>query len=276
MNWIILLLAASLLPAPRVKDEKLKPEQLIAKHLASIGPADKLQAIKSRVTAGTTHVEFTVGGHASMDGDANIVSQGTSLRALFKYPSLDYPGELLAFDGKRTTVGQISPGKRSPLGNFLFHYDDAITHGLLFGVLSTSWALETPEGKKSRMEVSGPKKVDGKLVYELKYVPQNGSNLTAYFDFDAETFRHVRSQMKVEVVSARANQKITDSAETTLYTINENYSDFKDVDGLTLPYTYKMDFSIDMPGGGFVGSWTYTVKQVLHNQPIDAKAFFPQ
>src|SRR5579863_3950743 len=128
MNWMILLLIASFLPAPRVKDEKLKPEQLIEKHLASIGSPEKLQAIKSRVTTGTSHVEFTVGGHASMDGEASIVSQDTAVRALFKFPSIDYPGEMFAFDGKKTTtVGQISPGKRSPLGNFLFHYDDPIT-----------------------------------------------------------------------------------------------------------------------------------------------------
>jgi len=275
MNWMILLLVASFLPAPRVKDEKLKPEQLIEKHLASIGPADKLQAVKSRVTAGTTHVEFTVGGHASMDGEGNIVSQDTSMRSYFTFPSKDYPGELFAFNGKSTFVNLISPGVRSPLGNFLFHYDEPITNGLLFGVLSTSWALENPEGKRPRMDVSGPKKVDGKQVYELKYVPKNGSNITAYFYFDVETFRHVGTQIKMEVVPTGVNQKITDSAETTLYTINEKYGDFKEVDGLTLPYTYKMDFSISSTRGGFVGAWTYTIKQILHNQPIDPKLFAP-
>lgn len=278
MILLLVLLLASMRPAAAPKDEKLKPEQLIQKHLDAIGPADKLKAIKSRLTTGTTRVDVTVGGHANVDGDGNIVSQDTSLRLLFRFPSNDYPGEMFAFDGKDAMVGQISPGVRSPLGNFIFQNEEIMKYGLMFGPLSTSWALANAEGRQPRLDISGPKKVEGKSVYELKYVPKKDSNVIAYYDFDTATFRLVRSQLKVEraPVSSSDKAQITDSAEPILYTLTEHFDDYKEIDGLMLPYLYKFDYSLDSPRGGFVGAWTYTIKQIGHNQQLDSKFFSPK
>ena len=64
-----------------------------------------------------------------------------------------------------------------------------------------------------------------------------------------------------------------DRSETIRKTIVEQFDDFKQVDGLTLPQSYKLDFTIDSPNGGFVGTWTLTVKQLVHNQQIDRQLF---
>lgn len=278
MILLLILLLGTMKPAAAPKDEKLKPEQVIQKHLDAIGSADRLKAIKSRLTTGTTHVEITVGGHASVDGDGNVVSQDNALRVLFRFPSNQYTGELFAFDGKETVVGQMSPGVRSPLGNFIFQNDDILKYGLMFGPLSTSWALANAEGKQPKLDVSGPKKIEGKSVYELKYIPRRDSTVTAYYDFDSETFRLVRSQLKVEraPVSVSDKAQITDSAEPIRYTLTEHFEDYKEIDGLMLPYLYKFDYSLDSPKGGFVGAWTYTIKQIGHNQQLDAKFFSPK
>jgi hypothetical protein len=254
-------------------DVKLKPEQVIAKHLESIGAPEKLKEIKNRATNGSAHVDFRVGGSANLPGEANLISEGASVRFSMKTPALEYPGEQFATDGNKTVIGQISPGRRSLLGQFLFENDELLKEGLLFGTLSTSWTFLKTDAKPPKLDVSGPKKVDGKSVYELKYVPRRGSgNITAFFDFDAETFRHVRSQFRAELVPT-SGQKITDSAETIRYTITETFDDFKQVDGLTLPHNYKLDFSIDNPRGGFVGNWSYAIKQISHNQNIDRQVF---
>jgi len=269
----VLILLAAIAPSMRAKDEKLKPEQVIAKHLESIGPKEKLNGVKNRVTKGDAHVDIHVGGTASLTGDGVFASEGRSLLLSFKYPALQYPGEQFVFDGKDVSIGQISPGVRSALGNYIFVNDYLVKDGLLFGTLSTNWFFGNLD-VKARFDLSGPKKVDGKSVYEIRYVPRKGtSNLIAYFDFDSETFRHVRSQFKAEVAPTQVDQKITDSAETIRYTITEQFGDFKQVDSLTLPHSYKLDFSIDSPGGGFVGSWDYVIKEIVHNQPIEAKAF---
>src|SRR5436190_2019514 len=57
----LVLLAICFSPSlTSAKDEKLKPEDLVAKHLDSIGPAEKRNAVKSRATSGATQVVFRV------------------------------------------------------------------------------------------------------------------------------------------------------------------------------------------------------------------------
>jgi len=274
LSYVLVLLTATIPAAPlSAKDEKLKAEQVIAKHLESIGTADKLKEIKSRATNGSAHVDFRVGGQANLPAEANLFSDGSSFRFSLRTPALEYPGEQFAFDGNRVVIGQIGPGRRSNLGQFLFENDELLKEGLLFGTLTTSWTFLNTGAKPPKLDLNGPKKIDGRSVYEVKYVPKKGGNVTAFFYFDAESFRHVRSQFKAEIVPTSVGQKITDSAETIRYTITENFDDFKQVDGLTLPQSYKLDFSIDNPRGGFVGNWSYDVKQISHNQPIDRQVF---
>jgi hypothetical protein len=261
-------------PVLRAKDEKLKPEQVIARHLESIGSPEKLKEIKTRSIVGSGHVEFRVGGHADLKGDAILVSDGPSVRLALKLPSLDYPGEQFVFDGKDVVIGQISPGKRSPLGTYLFQNDGLFKDGLLFGSLTTSWAFLNTAARPLKLDLNGPKKVEGRSVYELRYVPKKGvSNVTAFFYFDSESFRHLGSEFKAEVVPTAVGNKITDSAETIRYSLKETFDDFKQIDGLTLPHAYKVDYSVDSPRGGFVGSWTFAFTQMIHNQPIDRQVF---
>ena len=106
------LLFASAVVA-RAKDEKLKPEQLIAKHLESIGPAANLKEIKTRSTGGAARVDFLVGGSGSLSGQGNVASNGTSVRAAFMFPALDYRGEEFRLDGDKTSIAQVNPGAYS-------------------------------------------------------------------------------------------------------------------------------------------------------------------
>src|SRR4051794_3931931 len=96
---VVLVVVVTVLapPSTGAKDEKLKPEELIAKHLASIGAPEKRTAAKSRSTGGNAQVVFRVGGTGSMNGKANILSQGNSVRVGFTFPALEYSGEQIAF-----------------------------------------------------------------------------------------------------------------------------------------------------------------------------------
>jgi hypothetical protein len=57
------------------------------------------------------------------------------------------------------------------------------------------------------------------------------------------------------------------------YVLTEDFDDFSDVDGLTLPHSYKIDFVLDAHNKEFAGSWTYTVKQAVRNQTLDRQLF---
>lgn len=332
--FISLVSAVSIVPAVRAKDAKLKPEQLIEKHLDSIGSGEALGRVKTRFTSGIAHITFRVGGFGDTEGVGNVLSEGTSINASLRFPALNYPGEVFLYDGNTVSVGQISPGVRSNLGTFVYTNDELLSDGLMFGTLSTSWALLGQRDTKSKMELNGPKKIDGRLLYELKYTPHHtNGNVTSFFYFDPETFRHVRSEFRAEIpagaggrgrggaggagaggAGAGGNGGRAGGAGTGTggaggraggatgpgsgagaaagggrgggggrgqaasgalvhYLITERFDDFKQVDGLTLPYSYTMDFSVDAPGRSFVGTWTYSVKEIAHNQPIDRKVF---
>jgi len=261
------------LPSVAAKDEKLTPEQVVAKHLDSIGSAEKRMAVKSRSTAGTVQVAFRVGGSGTMNGKGNIMSQGNAVRLGFGFGALDYSGEQIAFDGNKISVGQISPGNYPPLSRFVYENDLPLKEGLLMGTLSTNWALLDFSNKKPKLDLSGPKKVDGGQVYEMKYQSRTikGSLLVSLY-FDAETFRHVRTQFRLEAPLTTIS-RISDSAEMVRYTILEQFDQFKEVDGLTLPHSYKIDYTIDSPRGGSLTSWAYSVDRVSHNEKLESQVF---
>ncbi len=271
---IAALLLASLTPSPTTaKDEKLKPEELVAKHLDSIGPADKRDAAKSRSTSGAAQVVFRVGGSGTLNGKGNILSQGNSVRTGFAFAPLDYPGEQIAFDGTKVTVGQSSPGVYPPLSRFLYENDTLVKEGLIFGTLSTAWALLDVAGKKPKLESNGLKKIDGRQLHEVKYTPRSSkASVQVFLYFDPETFRHVRSQIRLEQPTSNVT-RITDSAEMVRYQILETFDQFKEIDGLTLPFSYKLDFTIDSPRGGLFSTWTHMIDRIAHNESIERRLF---
>jgi hypothetical protein len=273
-SLLLLLLALGSGPtASGAKDEKLKPEDLIARHLESIGPAEKRAAIKTRATAGTAQVVFRVGGSGNLNGKGNILSDGASVRMGFNFPALDYPGEQLAFDGNKVTAGQMSPGNYPPFSNFIRENDFLLKEGLLFGALSTGWALQNVSSKQPKLESTGLKKIEGHELYELKYLSRGTKvNMQAWLYFEPETFRHVRSQYKLELAATQMT-RITDSAEVVRYQILEQFDQFKEVDGLTLPHSYKLDFTIDAPRGGLLTSWTHVIDRIIHNQSLERQLF---
>jgi hypothetical protein len=267
---LVLLIGALVQPASA---QKLKPEELIAKHLDSIAAADKRKAVTSRSTSGAAQVAFRVGGSGTLNGKGNIISQGNMLRAGFAFPALEYSGEQLVFDGNKVNAGQISPGNYPPLSRFVYENDVLLKEGLLFGSLSTGWALQDVASRKPKLDSTGLKKIDGKQLHELKYLSRNTkNNLQAWFYFDPETYRHVRSVFRLEV-PASSSSRITDSAELIRYQIIERFDQFKEVDGFTLPHSYNVEYTIDSPRGGFLATWSHSIDRIVHDESIDRQLF---
>jgi hypothetical protein len=267
--------AVGLLSVPRAdsQDDKLKPEQLIAKHLESIAPPATLNELKTIATVGDAHVEYRVGGQAKSDGEGNLLSDGISSRLALKFSAKDYPGEGIVSDGSKILVTQISTGKRSNLGQFLLENDFLLKEGLLYGSLTSAWALLHVSAKQPKLEVTGIKNINGRELYEMKYIPKKGSaGIQARLYFDPKTFRHVRSQFSSDQVSLEF-LNINENGTRARNVLTEDFDDFSDVDGLTLPHFYKIDFVVDARNKEFAGSWTYTVKQAVRNQTLDPQLF---
>ena len=85
---LVLLLAQAVL----VGAADVKPEELVAHHLDSLGTAAARSANKSRVIQGTARFKLLVGGGGELEGKGAVVSEERKLNIMMKFPS-DYKGE---------------------------------------------------------------------------------------------------------------------------------------------------------------------------------------
>src|SRR5512146_2822374 len=80
---LLVLLAAC---TPWASAEDLKMEDVVAKHLDSIGTVDSRAASKSRIIQGTSAFKIRVGGGGEMHGTSSIVSDGRKSVFMLKLP----------------------------------------------------------------------------------------------------------------------------------------------------------------------------------------------
>jgi len=80
--------------------EKISPEVIISKHLASIGTPEARSAAKSRVLVGQAMLSSKVGYSGRIGGPAQVASDANKLLLAIVFNSNDYKYEKLAFDGK--------------------------------------------------------------------------------------------------------------------------------------------------------------------------------
>ena len=275
MAIVLICLVGLLSAALAQENKKLKPEELIARHLDSIGSAEARAAAKTRVASGSIKLVSRIGQAGNLSGDAMMVSAGPKLRYGMNFPAPEYPGEQMAFNGSRAATGFLPNGVRSNLSQFLNQQDLPLREGLIGGVLSTAWPLLRLEQTQPRLEYRGLKKVDGRQLHELGYRPRKGSSdLKVLLYFDPETFRHVRTQYNFEI-GARLGLGPNESPkqQESHYVLTEDFDDFRPVDGLTLPHKYKLQLSVQTATGTLLNDWTFAVSRVSHKETFDEQIF---
>jgi hypothetical protein len=280
----VLLTALSVTPISSA-DEKMKPEDIIAKHLDSIGTAQARAAIKSRTIVGITKASIKGRSSGSAEGIVVLASEGEKNMIGMKFATSDYPFEKMGYDGKNLSVGFIRPGTRSVLGTFLRLNETVFRRGLLGGTLSTSWPLLNMSQNDAKMEYSGLKKVGDKKLHAIKYSPKKGADMSITLFFDTDTYQHVRTEYKRlitasigrNVAGGPANGPAVDNSANqseTRYTLVEEFADFRKEGDLTLPHTYKIHLDINSStGGSTVYDWLLTLQQFNFNQPVDPTSF---
>ena len=252
--------------------EKIKPEEIVARHLESIGPA-KARA-SARVIAGTSQVIFRTPPPGQAIGRAVLASDGFKSLVGMSFPSPIYPREELGFNGNAFVAAFVTPGVRSALGNFLMTHDLIFKQGLMGGVLSTAWPLEDLATRNAQLEYVGIRKVDDRTLHELRYLPRGGSDLKIKLLFEQETFRHVRTEYERVIPAPTGTRSYGNVQEReTRYHMVEEFSLFKKEGDLTLPHVYKISLSVDTQNGTFLAEWVIKLTQFEFNQKIDQSAF---
>lgn len=255
------------------KDEKLTPQELIAKHLQSIGSTEARAAMKSVTILGTSKATFLGRGGGVAEGICVLASEGEKYLVAMKFNTSDYPFEKFSYDSEDFQVGFVKPGIRTTLGQFLLTNKTAFKRGILGGALFPSWELLNFDENDAKLKFGGTKKIDGKNLYKLEYNPKKGSelNIVLYFDTD---FHHVRTEF-TRVISARQGANVDASAgqSETRYKLVENFSDFKEENKLILPHNYQVYLEILTGNGTTSSEWAMNLQKFNFNQPINANEF---
>lgn len=251
-----------------------KPEEIIAKHLESVGKKEVLEQVKTLFAVGLSSFESQVPA-VKGGGKAIVVSDRDNLMFAISLNSREYPYDKIGYFGDKVSLPFITSGQRSLLGTFVNEHPRILSDGLFGGTMSLRWPLRELEKRKSKIKLSGTKKVDGRKAYVLSYVPDGGGmdEFTIKLYFDAETFAHVQTVYHREFAPSQPRFGQANQLANSELTLTERYSDFRTVDGLTLPYDYTVEFSSNANTSSYKTLWGIKVSQYYYNQQL-APGFF--
>jgi hypothetical protein len=288
---LALLVAQTLL----VHGADLKPEEIVAHHLDSLGTAAARAANKSRVVQGTARFKVLVGGGGQLEGKSAVVSEERKLNIMVKFPN-DYKGEQFISDGDKAYIAATTAEhRRSLFGEFVMSQPVILQDGLLGGALSTAWALSNLDRNHARLSGGGLKKVDGRQVLDLHYQPKRSNEMEIHLYFDPETYRHVETAYSISLASGLGGSvpSATDQLGMTTpsgqaggdptrsskqqqirYTLEERFTDFNSSDGITLPSHYNIHFTQESQDGKTtVFEWDMSLNEVTENMSLDPRNF---
>jgi hypothetical protein len=272
--WILLFVLA--FASTFLWGADMKPEEVIAKHLDAIGTAEARKSVKSRVVQGSATYRIHSGGSGAIDGKSVIASEGGKSNFLFKINTNGYRGEQFICDGNKTSVaGTYADKTRSEFGDFVLAQNVVLREPLLAGVWTSGWPLLDIEAHKAQVHSEGTKKVDGRNLIALRYRPKKGTDLDIMLYFDPQTYQHVMTAYKASQQTGLGEGEIaTARKQPTRYEIEERFSDFQTVDGLTLPSHYDLRFTEEQESG-FTKSveWEVRATNISNNLTIDPRSF---
>jgi len=128
---------------------------------------------------------------------------------------------------------------------------------------------------ESETGICRTKKINNRSLHEVKYSPRGGSDLQISIFFDDPTCQHVRTEYRLVIPAPTGERAYGNVQEReSRYKMVEEFSNFKLEGGLTLPHTYKIEFTADAQSGTFLAEWTMNLTQFTFNQKIDPNLYY--
>ncbi|MGH9795823.1 MAG: hypothetical protein ACRD5G_13715 [Candidatus Acidiferrales bacterium] len=248
LSAVVFLLAPGM-----AQQKKLTPEQVVQNHLASLGSAEARGNARTRVCEGTGRLEILKGGFGKMSGPAGYVAEDVRQALEIQFGNADYSREALSFTGTEVQAVPVLPGQRSRLGDFLYTYPQLMREGLFGGVYATGWPLLDLARRNPRLHYAGIKKIEGKKAHQLDYEIADGrSDLKIKLFFDEKTFRHIRTQYSLTIrygMRSDPSQSVSALDAYTRYELVEAFSEFRQTDGLDLPFRWDIRLTTENDAG---------------------------
>ena len=290
--WTLAVLAVSTLTF--AEEPQMTPEEFVERHLEAIGTSKARTHVKSRLLEGKGEVKVLRGrkviigtpdpsmvaiprlidaGLGSVVGPATLVSEKEKVLLSIRFNDLGYPEERLSFDGRKVRIDYINFEHRSTLGEFLHSNNRLVKEGLMGGVLSTAWPLLDLKVRKPQLKYNGRQTMDGRILLELSYQPNNNwgdAETKLYFD---ESFRHVASIHQIRCVPQARNFNEARRLLDEYYQLEEWFSDFRVCDGLNLPMNWTIRYTIEGNRVSYMAKWEVNYDRVTHNVAVDPQLF---
>lgn len=263
-SLLILIFAASIFA------QKMTTDELLAKHLDSIGTATDRVATKTLIAVGDAQIKSVTKITTPIVGRIVIASAGEKLFWGLGLNSTDYPLEKFSFDGKDAKTAVIRLGIRSTLGGFVESNDLMLKQGLFGGTLGTSWTMLDLANRKGKISMEGTKKINGKEAYTVSYSPKGGGDVEVKVYFDKETFRHVRTEYKrVSSAGIGTTPEASSRLSENRIIVTEDFSDFKPEGKLMLPHNYHISYVTTGNSNGSTSiEWIFNLTEFAANQKM--------
>jgi hypothetical protein len=248
--------------------QSLTANEILAKHLDSIGTKEKREFLKTLFAAGVS--EFTSTAPAVKGGGkAVVVSDPGNLFFVMSLNSREYPFEKVGAFKNKVSLPFINAGTRSLLGSFLNEHPSILLDSLFCGSMSLRWITDVAD-KKLKMKAAGMKKIDGKQTYAIEVLSseQGSDDFKVRLYFDAQNFRHIRSEYRRDIKIGRIVFGQQNQIADAKLALTEEFSDFKEVDGLTFPHMYKLNFTSNSNSQMYENSWGIRVGAYYINQKL--------
>lgn len=237
-------LAFAALPALAAAGEKMKPEEVVGRHLDALGAVESRAAARGAEGACAMTAPSGGGVAGALLGRFLFESEASRYRLEMRFPSEGYPQETFALEAGKPDVGFVLPGKRSALGTFLSTNEVILREGLLGGVLNGAWPLLDLAARGAKVGYDGLKNLEGRELHRLRYRARKGQNeLDVFLYFEPDTFRHVASAYKASQAQRMGRTIESSSRQPDVYVqVDETFSDFKPAGGLTLPASWTIRY----------------------------------
>lgn len=262
----LLLCAAA---AAAAGDEpKLSGDEIVAKHLAAAGGRDALSKFKTRVAVGTVQKE------SEPTAKFAVMSEAPNRISVF-YGFRDYDLRMV-YDGSQVIIRPNFPSSsRQVGGNIADKFREMVASGLMFNSISLYNLIAESAPGSLKFEAKGTKKVAGRPAYVVEL--KGGKSGATRLYFDAENFMWVRTDYGSvhlsEQMGTFTNDMVNHGGSETTIDFYIETSDFRDVDGVKLPFKFQQVMTAPILHEKSVGTIAGTIREYRHNVEIDPKMF---
>jgi hypothetical protein len=243
--------------------QALSATDIIEKHLAAVGGKEALSKLKTRVAIGTVRKEN------EPDAKMAIMSEAPN-RVTAHYIFQNYDWQL-TYNGKDTVFRPTITKEASEVEH---KYREMLATGAMFNSISL-YNLLTSGDATVKYESKGTKKVKGRPAYAVDVKRSKGPTLRLYFD--AETFMWVRTDYGrvsyTKQMGAFTNDVVQHGEDQTEVDFYFETSDFREVDGVKLPYKFEQTVAFPIIKQKKAGTIIGRITEYRHNVAIDPKMY---